>query len=280
MISTPVALLVLLSALMHAGWNYLVKASSNRFLDTVALTLAGSLVSACLLPFVPLPAPESWPWMGLTLIVHAAYFLVLIKTYSHADLSIAYPLMRGTAPVLVALAAPLFGEALSPGVLIGVTLIGAGITLPVWFGFRHGKVATAGIAYAFGNAFIIAAYTFFDGIGARLSGSAVAYTLWLFFLNAWSILAIAVWHHRDGVLIHLRRRWAPALAGSVLTVGSYGIVLWAMTVASIPAVAALREVSVIFAALFGTFLLREHMGRWRTIGAMLVALGAASIRWG
>jgi drug/metabolite transporter (DMT)-like permease len=279
-ITTPVALLVLLSALMHAGWNYFVKASPDRFLDTVALALAGSLVSACLLPFFPLPAAASWPWMGITLVVHVGYFLALVETYRHADLSVAYPLMRGLAPVLVALAAPLLGEALSPGLLLGVMLIGAGITLPVWLGLRRGNIAGAGIGYACANACIIATYTYTDGVGVRLSGSAAAYTLWLFFLNAWGILAIAFWRHRAGVTDHLRRRWVPALGGSVLTLGSYGIVLWAMTVASIPAVAALRETSVIFAALLGASLLKERMGRWRIAGALLVAMGAISIRYG
>lgn len=280
MIDTPVALLVLLSALMHAGWNYFVKASADRFLDTVALALAGSLVAACLLPFFPLPAAASWPWMGITLIVHVGYFLVLVETYRHADLSVAYPLMRGMAPVLVALAAPLLGETLSPGLLLGVMLIGFGITLPVWMGLRRGNIPGAGIGYACANACIIATYTYTDGVGVRLSGSAPAYTLWLFFLNAWGILAIAFWRHRGDVTTHLKRRWAPAFGGSVLTLGSYGIVLWAMTVASIPAVAALRETSVIFAAILGAWLLKERMGRWRVAGASLVALGAISIRWG
>ncbi len=279
MISTAVTLLVLLSALMHAGWNYLVKSSPDRLLDTVGLAVAASLVAACLLPFVPLPATESWPWMGLSLLVHIGYFLTLVETYRHADLSVAYPLMRGTAPLLVALAAPLLGETLSPGLLAGVTLIGVGITLPVWLGIQRGTVARAGLGFACANACTIAIYTLSDGIGVRLSGSAAAYALWLFFLNAWGILAIAWWQRGSGLIVYIRRRWAPVLTGSVLSLGSYGIVLWAMTLAPISAVAALRETSVIFAALLGAVLLKERMGRWRTAGAMLVALGAASIRW-
>ena len=280
MITTPIALLVLLSALMHATWNYGLKASPDRLLDTVGMTLAGSLLAACLLPFVPLPAPASLAWMGLTLLVHIGYFLALIVTYRHADLSIAYPLMRGMAPLLVAAAAPLLGDTLSPGLLAGVILIALGIMLPAWLGLLRGAVSKAGVGYACANAVIIATYTLSDGIGVRLSGDPLSYTLWLYFLNAWAILAIAWWRRGNSVIAHLRRRWAISLAGALLSLGSYGIVLWAMTVAPIPAVAALRETSVIFAAVLGAMLLKELMGRWRIAGAVLVALGAASIRWG
>lgn len=278
--TTQVALLVLFSALMHATWNFIVKASPDRLLDTAGLAAGGSLLAACLLPFIPLPAPASLPWLGVTVFIHVAYFLVLIETYRHADLSIAYPLMRGTAPVLVAMAAPLLGETLSPGIVLGVALVGLGISLPAWLGFRRGAVAKAGLWYALGMACIIALYTIVDGIGVRRSGSAVSYTLWLFFLDGWGILAVALHFRRGLVVAHLRRRWPAALAGSVLTTGSYGIVLWAMTVASIPAVAALRETSVIFAALLGALVLKERMGSWRIAGAILVAAGAVAIRWG
>lgn len=278
--TTPVALLVLLSALMHAGWNYLVKASPDRLLDMVGLSMGGCLLAACLLPFAPLPARECWPWLGVTVFVHVGYFLALLASYRHADLSLAYPLMRGLAPVLVALAAPLMREAVSPGLLLGIALVGTGITLPAWLGFRNGAVTRAGILFACSNAVIIALYTVIDGIGARLSGSAVSYTLWLFFLDAWGILGIALWRRGTHVFGHLRRRWAASLVGAVLTLGSYGIVLWAMTAASIPAVAALRETAVIFAAVLGAWLLKERMGRWRVLGSALVASGAVLIRFG
>jgi len=280
-ISTPVALLVLLSALMHAGWNFLVKASPDRLLDTVGLAVAGSLLAAGLLPFVPLPAAESLPWLGVTVFVHVGYFLALIEAYRHADLSLAYPLMRGTAPVLVALAAPLLGESMAPGLMLGVALVAAGIVLPSWSDLRGAGTPESrrGLAFAAGNAVIIALYTVIDGIGVRLAGSAAAYTLWLFFLDAWGILAVALWRRGPVVLTHLRHRWRPAMAGSVLTIGSYGIVLWAMTRAPVPAVAAIRETSVIFAALLGVVFLKEAMGPARLLGATLVVAGVVTIRF-
>ena len=279
MISTPVVLLVLLSAAMHAGWNYVVKASADRFLDYTGLAVAGAVVAATALPFLPLPATASWPWLGTTVFIHVGYYLLLMQAYRHADLSIAYPLMRGSAPVLVALAAPLAGDALTPGLLLGIALVAAGIALPVGIGIRRGGVSRTGLGYGFATAGVIALYTLIDGIGARHSGNAIAYTLWLFFLNAWLVLGVAVWQRGRKVIVHLRRRWLFSLLGSVLTMGSYGLVLWAMTIASIPAVAALRETSVIFAAILGAWLLKERMGRWRIAGAMLVALGAVAIRW-
>ena len=279
MITTSVALLVLLSALMHAGWNFVVKASADRFLDYTGLAVAGAVVAAILLPWLPLPALESWPWLATTTFVHVGYYLLLMRAYQHADLSLAYPLMRGSAPVLVALVAPLVGDALTRGLVLGIALVAVGIALPVGVGIHRGGVSRSGLSYGFATAGVIALYTLIDGIGARLSGNAVSYTLWLFFLNAWLVLGIAVWRRGRAALAHLRRRWVFSLLGSVLTMGSYGIVLWAMTVASIPAVAALRETSVIFAALLGTWLLKERMGRWRVVGAVLVALGAVCIRW-
>ena len=279
MITTSVALLVLLSALMHAGWNFVVKASADRFLDYTGLAVAGAVVAACALPWLPLPASPSWPWLGTTVFVHVGYYLLLMRAYQHADLSIAYPLMRGSAPVLVALAAPLAGDVLTPGLLLGIALVAAGIALPVGIGIRRGGVSRSGLVYGFATAGVIALYTIIDGIGARLSGNAVSYALWLFFLNAWLVLGVALWLRGRNALIHLRRRWLFSVLGSILTMGSYIIVLWAMTVASIPAVAALRETSVIFAAAMGAWLLKERMGRWRIAGAMLVALGAVAIRW-
>ncbi len=279
MITTTVALVVLLSALMHAGWNYLVKVSPDRLLDTAALTIGGSVVSALFLHWMPLPDAASRPWLGVSMVVHVAYFLALVEAYRHADLSVAYPLMRGLAPMLVALAAPFFGEPLGLPLIIGVVFVGLGIMLPAIIGLHAGAIQKAGILFAVLNAFIIAVYTVVDGIGVRLSGSAPSYTLWLFFLNAWGIVGVALWRRKMALFPHLRQRWAFALSGAVLTIGSYGIVLWAMSVASIPAVAALREISVIFAALMGSLLLREQMGRLRVSGAVVIAIGAGIIRW-
>lgn len=276
--STTVTLAVLFSAFMHAGWNFLIKSSRDKLVDAVALALAGSLVAACGLPWLPLPADGAWPWLAASVLTHSAYYLALVKSYQHADLSMAYPLMRGLAPILLLAAAPLFGEPRALPLVGGVSLIAVGLALPIVLGRRAGHGSAHGLLFACGTACLIALYTVLDGFGARLSGNVAAYTLWLFFLNAWGFLAVAL--HRRGrrLAVELIGRARPALLGSVLTIGSYGIVLWAMQSAPIPAVAALRETSVVFAAVLGALFLREHMGRLRLAGAILIACGAAWVR--
>jgi drug/metabolite transporter (DMT)-like permease len=270
--------LVLMSALMHAGWNFLVKRGSDSQLDTALFSLGCSLIAACLLPFVPLPDPSCYPWLFVTLIVHVAYFWTLAAAYQHADLSLAYPVMRGIAPVLVTLFATLSGEAMNALQIAGVACIALGILLPAWVGkpWQNRK----GLYFAILNAAIIALYTVLDGVGVRLSGNAMSYTLWLFLFNSWGILSILIWRRSLLEIIkRARSGWRNAMLGACLSMGSYGIVLWAMTQSAIPAVAALREVSVVFAAFLGALFLKESMGRWRIVGASLVGVGAAVIRF-
>jgi drug/metabolite transporter (DMT)-like permease len=276
--SGGVVALVLLSALMHAGWNFLVKRSNDSQLDTVLFAIGCSLIAAVLLPFAPPLDPSCYPWLLATLVVHVAYFLTLAAAYQHADLSLAYPVMRGIAPVLVALIATISGEMMNGLQMLGIALIAFGILMPAWVGkpWENRK----GLYFAILNAGIIALYTVLDGVGVRLSGNAISYTLWLFLFNSWGILSLMIWRRSlSEVFVRARDGWRIALLGAGLSMGSYGIVLWAMTQSAIPAVAALREVSVIFAAFLGAWFLKESMGPWRIVGASLVGVGAAVIRF-
>jgi drug/metabolite transporter (DMT)-like permease len=274
-----VVLLVLLSALMHAGWNVLVKRSPDGQLDTVSFALAGSALAALMLPFVPVPDGASVPWMAASLLVHVAYFISLVEAYRHADLSVTYPLMRGMAPVLVTLLAWLAGETLSEQQGVGIGIIGIGIALPAWLSMEGGINSRKGMLFGWLNAMIIALYTLLDGMGVRQAGTAIGYTTWMFFFNGWGILVYTIWRRgRQSVVEHVWTRARLALWGAVLSMGSYGIVLWAMTQASIPSVAALREISVVFAALMGTLWLHERMGKIRIACACLVGLGVMLIK--
>jgi drug/metabolite transporter (DMT)-like permease len=207
--SAYVAVLVLLSALMHAGWNVLVKHSQDGQLDTVSFALAGSALAALMLPFVPLPEMTCAPWMATSLLVHVGYFISLIEAYRHADLSVAYPLMRGMAPVLVTALTLLLGEQVTLWQGVGIGLIGLGIALPVWISEGWRTESRKGILFGCLNAAIIALYTSLDGMGVRQAETAIGYTFWMFFFNGWGILAYTVW--TSGCLGACSRALAPIL---------------------------------------------------------------------
>ena len=274
-----VTLLVLLAAVMHASWNAIAKSGTNKLLDITVMALAGGLVCALALPFLPLPEPESWPWLAASLLLHFLYFMALVGAYANADLSHAYPLMRGIAPLLVALfGVVLLDDHLTAPMWAGIALISAGILLPFCLMTGGHQDFFKRSSFALANAAIIAAYTLVDGFGTRLSAHPLSYCLWLFLLDPLPILAVAIARHRMGVWRHVQERWRPSAIGGVLTVAAYGIVLWAMTRAPIAAVAALRETSVIFAALIGSLVLREGFGAPRIAGAVFVACGIAALR--
>jgi drug/metabolite transporter (DMT)-like permease len=275
-----VTLLVLLAALMHASWNAIAKSADITLLDIATMAVAAAALCAVALPFLPFPEPASWPWLAASVLLHFLYFAALVGAYQHGDLSHAYPLMRGLAPMLVALTGAAFlAERLTATMWLGVALICGGVLLP--FGVRGATsgLPRRGTLFALGNAVIIASYTLVDGMGTRLSTTPLAYCLWLFVFDALPITALAFARHGGAVVHYMRGRWRAGLLGGALTVGSYGIVLWAMTRAPIAAVAALRETSVIFAAVIGSVLLREGFGAPRIAGALLVAAGIGALRF-
>jgi len=251
----------------------------SKLLDTVAITTGAALICAVTLPFVSAPAPAAWPWLWWSVALHVVYFLTLAGAYRWGDLSLAYPLMRGLAPLIVALAGvAALDDRITTGMWLGIGFICAGILLPALSRRAGAPVSRKGTLFAVGNAFVIAAYTLVDGVGTRLSGNPIGYCQWLFFLSAFPILAVAIIVDRRGAWRHAAERWKPGLIGAAFTVGAYGIVLWAMTQAPVAAVAALRETSVIIAALIGTVFFREPLGRVRIVGAVLVAAGIIVLR--
>lgn len=272
--STVTLLVVLFAALLHAAWNALVKAGPDKRLSATVVTAGAALVALPLLPFVAAPAPASWPWLAASACLQVAYYLLLAQAYRLGDMGKTYPLMRGAAPLFVALASgPLLGEPLSPWQHGAVALIVVGI-LALTVGEGRARRATA---FALANAAVIAAYTMVDGIGVRVSGSAAGYTFWLFMLTAAGMLACAL-ARGDALLAYARRHWKTGLAGGAGTMASYGLALWAMTRAPVAVVAALRETSIVFAMLIAWCLLGERLGPRRACAAGLIACGAVAMR--
>jgi drug/metabolite transporter (DMT)-like permease len=272
-----IVLLVLAAALMHAAWNALIKTSRDISLDTALIACTAALVAAVVLPFIALPAPESWPFLALSWILQLGYYRLLAAAYHHGDLSYAYPLMRGLAPPLVAIAgAFVLTDPASPWLWTGVALISTGVLMIG--GWRFMLAPSRATWFAVANAAVIAAYTLIDGIGVRHSGNAASYGLWLFFLIGIPIIPAVLWRRGRVLAGHLRREWRRALLSGSMSIAVYLIALWAMTQAPIAAVAALRETSVIFAALIGAVWLKESFGRRRIAGACVVVLGIALLR--
>lgn len=268
--------LVLFAAALHAGWNAIVKGSGDKFLTTVAICLAAAIVAAPILPFMPLPAQASWAHLGFSIVLQTIYYGLVAAAYSRADMSVAYPIMRGTAPLMVALlAGVVFHESLPHTGWIGIGLISGGILSMAFLG-RHGSRSGFGLALL--NALVIAVYTLNDGLGARASGAPISYTLWLSLLTAPPILALALKLRGRRVLTQVAASWRDGLIGGTGAMVCYGVALWAMTFAPVAVVAALRETSILFATVISALVLGEKVGWPRTIAAAVIALGAAVLR--
>ncbi len=268
---------VLFAALLHASWNAIVKGAGDKLLTTVLVTTSAALLAALSLPALPPPNAASWPFIAVSSLFQITYFGLLARTYHIADMSQTYPVMRGTAPLLVGIVSVLaLGAHLTVKMWIGVGVICLGI-----LGMAAGDRRTnrRAIALALLNAVVIAGYTIIDGIGVRRSGAPAAYTLWIFLVSG---IPLAVWairtRGRAALAQYVRRNWYFGLIGGVSTAASYGLALWAMTIAPIAVVAALRETSILFGAVISGLLLKEHIGFVRFAAACTIAVGAAVLR--
>ena len=273
-----VTAIVLTSAFMHALWNALVKVDNDRLMAMAAIIGLTAVLSPVLIVSSPPPAPESWKYLVLSAALNNLYFFLLIESYRVGDLSHAYPLARGSAPLLVALGSAAFaGERLGPGSIAGVLLISVGIMSLVVGSRFDPRIRRRAIGYPLATGATIAAYTVVDGIGVRLSGSPIGYIGWLFALFAIPIVLVAIVFRRGDALDFLRTRWRPAGLAALFNFGSYGLAIFALSLGAMAYVSALRETSVIIAALIGTVFLKEPFGRTRIAAAFLVAAGVVTI---
>jgi drug/metabolite transporter (DMT)-like permease len=282
MSSTAVAL-VLLAACLHAGWNTVLKVGGDRLVVLALINGCAGLIAACLLPFAPFPDRAAWPNIAASTVLHAGYNLFLAAAYGYGGLGQVYPIARGSAPVLVlALAWATLGEAVTPVQALAVLVTSLGIAA---LAFRGGAGAAArmsprGLFFAFGTAAFIGAYTTVDAAGARAAGSPHGYALTLFALDGLVFLLLVLWRRGAPALAAAaRREWRGTLGAGLMCLVGYWLVIWALTLAPAATVAALRETSVVIAALLGTVLLKEPLGAWRVTAAAVVAVGAVMLRF-
>jgi drug/metabolite transporter (DMT)-like permease len=278
-----ITLAVLGAGFLHAGWNALLKSApgGDALLDTATVVAGSSIWGLAVVPFVPVPAAAAWPYMAASAVIHFGYYLTLAQAYRTGDLSFAYPLMRGTAPLIVALlGVAILHELPSVPMAAGVVLISAGIVSIAFVRTdpRRRKHPPAAACWAFANAAIIAAYTLIDASGARASGNAAGYVSWLIFLEGLPFLLWVLRQRGRAGMRYIGSSAPRGLIGGACSLAAYGIVLWAMTRAPVAAVAALRETSVLFAALMGSLWLKEGFGLARLAGAVSVMLGIAALK--
>jgi drug/metabolite transporter (DMT)-like permease len=266
---------ILFSAALHAIWNAIVKGGSDTLLTTILVAASGALVGLIALPFLPPIAPEAWRYLAISAVLEIAYYALVAAAYRNADMSRAYPLMRGTPPLLVALVSSLFlGATVSLTGWLGVALVSAGL-LSLTLGGTRGD--SRGVAFAMVNALVIASYTLVDSFGVRASGSPAAYTMWIFVLTG---VPLATWAllRRPGFIPYARRNWHLGLLGGLGTLISYGLVLWSMTMAPVALVAALRETSILFGTIIAVLVLKERVTRTRLVAVLIIAAGAAVLK--
>jgi drug/metabolite transporter (DMT)-like permease len=273
---------VLFAAACHAGWNASIKRTLDPLATTVLIAIGAALVALLGVPFTGLPDAASWPWLLASIAIHLFYFAGLIESYQAGDLGQVYPIARGAAPLMTATATTtLVGEPLGALGWSAIILLAAGVLLLSLRGGRDlARIDRAAVSYALFTAVTICAYSVVDGVGARLAGlgRASAYSLVLFVGIAPVVMAYALVRRGPSVFSAMVPYWKIGLGGGALAVISYTIALWAMTVAPIALVAALRETSVLFGALIAVTFLKEPLRSARIVAALIIVAGLVLMR--
>lgn len=277
--SFDVMLVILFAALLHAVWNALIKSGSNKLIESILLSACAGLLALAASLFLPAPDPASWLYLAASVVIHSLYFCLVAFAYHEGDLSFAYPLMRGSAPLLTALVTVVvLGEQIGDGGWLGASLLCAGVLGLALDGRRAAPIRRRAWVFGLVNAAVIGGYTIVDGLGVRASGNAWSYVLWMFFLNALPMLAIGIATDASALATLSRRAWIKGFLSGSCSIGSYGLALWAMTHAPIALVAALRETSVLFGTAIAAVALKERFGRIRWVAASLIMAGAVAMK--
>jgi len=277
-VTLTVSFAVLLAALLHASWNAMIKGSRDVLLDTAGIVVGAGLITLPFLFVVPFPAAAAWPFILASVVIHLAYYWLMVSAYRVGDLSLVYPLMRGVAPLITGvLGIVALRELPGPLAWFGMLLVSFGVFALAFRALGHAPSRLA-IGYALTNAVVIAVYTVVDGLGARTSGNAWSYIAWLFVLDAFPFSLFMLARHRQRFLSYLAAHPDRGLLGGGLSAAAYAISVWAMTQAPVALVASLRETSVLFATLIGAHLLHERLTPRRWAGVIAVVAGVIALK--
>jgi len=269
---------VLIAALLHACWNAIIKFGDDKLQGMVLLSVAHGLIGLMLIAIFPIPSKESWWLLAGSVLFHLMYKTFLTFAYMRGDLSRVYPIARGTAPMIVLVISLIaLSDVMLASQIFGIVLVGLGITLMAWGVFAHGE-ERALLPYALLAAVGTAGYSLFDGLGARVSGSVSGYIGWLFFLDAFLFTVGGVVIKGHAVLPKSVKIWMLGLIAGVCSVAAYWIAVWAMTLAPIALVTALREVSVLFAVLIGVLFFKDKAMVGKIFAGLVIVAGVIAIR--
>lgn len=276
--SLGVFLVVLGAAAIHATWNAILRSAGNPLMTTIMVAGLSGLLSILALPFLPAPNAAVLPWLAASTVVQVGYYVLLANAYRTGDMSRTYPIMRGTAPLIVVLVSTLWlGEVIGIAGWTGVALVSAGILSLLFVPMAGNRLGTTAMAFALGNGVAIATYTLIDGVGVRVAGS-LSYVLWLFVLTGGALVAWALVARRNDFIAAARKSLPRASAAGLGNLVAYVLVLWAMTQAPIPLVAALRETSILFGTAIAALIFREPVGPGRVLAVVVIAAGAIVLR--
>lgn len=272
---------VLFAAACHAAWNAVIKVGLDPLPATTLITTGAGVIALVLTPFAGLPPPAAWPFVVASVIVHLLYFIGLTEAYRTGDFGVVYPLARGAAPLMTAFAATAFiGERVTPVAWAGIAILVCGVVLLSARSGRLTRVDRRALGFALFTAVTICAYTIVDGVGARVAGDPLAYTLTMFVGNGAGMLIYAIVRRGPSFRSQMRPYWISGAGGGALQLLSYGIAIWAMTQAPIALVAALRETSVLFGAAIAVMFLKEPVRPARFVAAVLILAGLLLLRLG
>jgi drug/metabolite transporter (DMT)-like permease len=268
--------LVLSAAFLHASWNALLRGGADRSQSMLIMNVTVGIAGLMMMAVAGLPSAASAAYVVASGLIHLVYNALLVRIYRSGDLGETYPVARGSSPALVTLGASVFaGEWTGIVAAIGIGLVCAGIFM---LATAKGRLHAMNLPWALATGFSIATYTVVDGIGVRVSGNWIAYTGGMFAF----FLAVPLWYliRRDRVLFAMRPvELGKAAAGGLISLAAYGAIIWAMQASPMGAVSALRETSVVFAALLGAIFLNEKLTLQRTIACCIIAAGAAGLGW-
>jgi drug/metabolite transporter (DMT)-like permease len=267
---------VLFAALLHATWNAMIKVSGDRLIIMGVTTAATSVLALPILFYLPLPAPQSWPYLVLSTCVHTFYMLVLVRAYGLGDFAQVYPLSRGSAPLLTGiLGFLLLNESMQPYELFGMLLIVIGIfglALETSGGVM--RLSRTALFYSLLTGLCITTYSLVDGIGVRLSRNSLSFILWMFFLDGFLVPVIAFTRRPRAVFFNtIKNVWKTGLLVALLSATGYTIIVWAFTQERIAPVAVLRETSVLFAMLISVLFIKEAFSTLRVLIVSLILAG-------